>query len=648
MKLEKLKDAFKADPEKALAAYRYKKPPMELTPELRDAKIEAGKLKNKVRQMIKKQELAERGWGQRTADGFLKFRRFVLLSSLGTIEKLSSAALARIAVTPVEEIIGSGVRLLPVMRRVAAEAPREGGGFSLSAELSALSHTFSRETAQDMWDKAALPLLYHGDQAGKNHLDLLHGGNDKYADMPPALIEMFGRIHGALKTPAEINEYYRSYAQLMKWHSEHGYNVSDPAVEAAIGAASFIHANRAIFMSDSGMQNAWKVVLYALENSKHDGLKGAAYTLRMLIPLTKVPTNIAAELQQMTTGGVNVLYKLAKQKIKKGGKLGEGFTPEEADYIMRAAKKQTLGALMMYALAPYALAAVGGLYSQADKRKPGDLKPGDLEINGVKIPQKLQHNIPMMAAQVYGTYRRVKEQYRVSGKPYGTAAAIGSAGFAMAEELPFIGGVVKILESLKTPDGRAKFVEELAASLVIPPDLGNVAKMRDHAPGTPMIDRMFGPDTPRKPEEPGDVFKSKIPGLREQVPLNERAFKSEIVGQLRKGEDLTDDQQAALEQMSDKQMANINKEVGSKAGLQQFKYSASPEERKEYHSVFREKITKLDPTAPAAFKKALKAAADAPDEVKREILPVLQRKADRTVDAEDQQEYYRLLKAARE
>jgi hypothetical protein len=171
---------------------------------------------------------------------------------------------------------------------------------------------------------------------------------------------------------------------------------------------------------------------------------------------------------------------------------------------------------------------------------------------------------------------------------------------------------------------------------------------------------MFGPDTPRKPEEPGDVFKSKIPGLREQVPLNERAAKSEIVGQLRKGEDLTEDQQAALNQMSDKQAANINKEVGSKAGLRQFKYiktadntirayaSASPEERKEYHSVFREKITKLDPTAPAAFKKALKAAADAPDEVKREILPVLQRKADRTVDAEDQQEYYRLLKAARE
>jgi hypothetical protein len=126
------------------------------------------------------------------------------------------------------------------------------------------------------------------------------------------------------------------------------------------------------------------------------------------------------------------------------------------------------------------------------------MKVGDREI-----PHWLLH-IPLMeVAQLGATAHRV---IRAKGSAL-TAAFRSSAG--LASQVPFLEQPVRMGEALKNEKTASKFITELGASMVIPPDVSNVAQLMDE-------DKQ-GRTIKRKAKTPEDIIKLRIPRLREEV-----------------------------------------------------------------------------------------------------------------------------------
>jgi len=157
------------------------------------------RLQRKVDALAMKREQAQKNPAARFADFLLRLHRFNILSSPHTIPKLLSAAGAKIGITPLEEVAGSALRTIPGIRQIAAMAPRHGAGFTRGAEREALRGAFSKESLRGMRDQI---------QHGHDTLDELYGDKlHKTAEWT----NFMGNIHSALKEPAMLNEFYRSY-----------------------------------------------------------------------------------------------------------------------------------------------------------------------------------------------------------------------------------------------------------------------------------------------------------------------------------------------------------------------------------------------------------------------------------------------------
>src|SRR6185295_16004799 len=102
-------------------------------------------------------------------------------------------------------------------------------------------------------------------------------------------------------------------------------------------------ANRAIFMQDNIVSDAYKRAINSLEKNKQSPVVGKAFAtgLQWLIPFVKVPTNIIGEVQRHATGLGEGAIRLGYQAMKNGLK---DVSEDEADAIMRAFKKGSVGA----------------------------------------------------------------------------------------------------------------------------------------------------------------------------------------------------------------------------------------------------------------------------------------------------------------
>jgi DNA topoisomerase-1 len=424
-------------------------------------------------------------------DFIIKFRRAVLLSSVKTIGKLSAAATGRTIMTPIEETVGAGLAKIPGVSRIAAKAPREGG-LSGKAEAAAFSATFSKQTLKDAKQVAL---------TGASPLDVKYGGHD--ATTEPEAIEIFGRIHGALKTPAKRGEFYRAVEKRTAFAlSEARQNgikdanayIQRPDVQAAIGAKAYEDAQRAIFMNDNGMVEAYKMIRQYAESKGALG-KATSKAMQFFLPVVKVPSNYVAEASSYGIGAAKALGQVISAKgISK-------LTPDEADYVMRALKKQTVGAAVM-AIGYFAASSIGGYYQEGDKKIKGQPEAGGFQVFGVDVPKFLLHTPVLEALQIGATVRKVSDKHG------SVMEGVKAAGKGLAEEIPFFSEPARIAKGLKDAESASKFAGETTRSLLVPPDVQNAARFFDKENGQPMR---------RYPQTFGDELKVGIPGLRQQV-----------------------------------------------------------------------------------------------------------------------------------
>jgi N12 class adenine-specific DNA methylase/2'-5' RNA ligase len=428
----------------------------------------------------------------RPEDYLTRWRRMVALSSVTTLGKLSAATAWRNLTTPMEEL--AGLPLSWAMPRLAAKAPREGGA-SLRAERDAFVQFFRRATYGDIWQKLA---------TGQHSLDRQYGDHD-LEDAGPAWWEFFGRVHGALKTEAQRAEFFRALSKRTAHALKKGLDVHDPEVQMALGTQAYLDSKRAILMSDN---LATDIYQSALRRAEEWGVPGRAVATagRLALPIVKVPTNYVFESSSYLPG-VGAAKGLGRILLSKGV---ENMTEDEADYTLRAFKKQLVGlGLLALGFFGYAAVQAGGYYVRGEKRKAGDLQPGELKVFGVTIPHLLAHAPALEVIQWGATLRNVMTG-RCGTKKGSLTEGLYQATKGLAEETPFVDAPLRAGETFRDTRSVGKAAGEFAKDVTVPPDVQRLARMRDEdSEGEPIK---------RKADGGVEQFESGVPGLRQSVP----------------------------------------------------------------------------------------------------------------------------------
>lgn len=438
-------------------------------------------------------------------DKLIQWRRGFLLSGPVTAGKLAAAATTRMATLAGEEAVGGALSKVPGISKVAEKAPREGG-LNLQAEAKALTAAVTTGM-RDAYDVL---------RTGRGNLDVLYGnekGQVRASDiLPREMIDFMGSIHAALKAPVKRAEFTRSFEKRASFAMEHGVDTSNPLIQSRLMMEAYKDANRAIFMEDSAVVDAYKRALSRFSQvdpttgkvALGDQIKGTA--LRAAFPIVKVPVNLVAQTFQYATGSVTGSARLGRAFYRGIDKL----SPDEADLIMRELKKGSVGAGALL-LGYFNPKEVGGYYQPGEKRKPTDAQVGGFRIYGENIPTWLLHNPLLEAVQIGATIRRVADAklHKKDHGPQGTGSGLMAAGLGLTEEIPFAREAVEMAK-IMDPNQRGYALGQLAKGVVVPAAVSFAAEKTDtDSKGKPI---------PRKASGIVQGIESGIPGLRENLP----------------------------------------------------------------------------------------------------------------------------------
>jgi hypothetical protein len=441
---------------------------------------------------------------QKVLGAFQKWVRAGALSWPTVLLKLSGAALIRTVTTPIEQAVGFGLsKLLPDL---ADAAPREGVP-SLTGAMKAEAKALSEAMTTGL--KGSWEMLQNKDTETAKLMEKVH--------LPPTFVDYLGKIHGALKNPTKINEFARSLELRTQHALAHGIDPTDPIVQIRLMHEAYMDANRAIFLQDNAVVDAYKAAINRLEaKNKETGKPSLALQLlstgiQSEMPIVKVPTNVIAETSQVLTGALTGPVKAAFAYAKGI----ENLSPAEADSILRLMKKGSIG-LALTALGVYKAKDIGGFYQKGEKRDQKDVKAGDVKAGDVTVPHVLLHNPYMDALQFGATIERAASSRFKKGdlQPKGYAAGVIAASTGLIEEVPFIRETSTIGGYLD-PHQQGNEISRKLTSIAVPGVVQWLAAQLDKkTPFSPMENA-----TPRKADGLKENFEKAIPGLREKVPV---------------------------------------------------------------------------------------------------------------------------------
>jgi hypothetical protein len=419
----------------------------------------------------------------------VKWRRFLLLSSIKTVGKLTNAAMSRFVTTTAEDAMAGFWRKVPGVSKVFEKSPRFSSGFNAKATAKAFRQFVEKQTYKD---------IYSMGKEGKSSLNVMM--KDIYSDgNPPSKLDFFGHLHGALKVLPNRAEFYNSLERITEFETKHGTNMESPIEQMRVCMESFEEANRAILMRKNVATNMYTEFLNMLRRHGKGGETTAA-TLQNLMPIVRVPTNYVSEVSNYTLGLPKGIAQTMHVLIKKDAI--EALTRQQANNIARSLSKGSIGAAV-FLIGYYNDQNLGGYYQPGEKRNKADVAWGGVRVGDREIPHWLLHIPVMEVAQIGATAHRV-----IRAKGSYLRAAYRSA-MGLASQVPFLEQPTRMATALKNEKTAGKFMTELGASMVIPPDVSNAAQLMDQ-------DKQ-GKTIKRKAQTPEDIIKLKIPGLRKEV-----------------------------------------------------------------------------------------------------------------------------------
>jgi hypothetical protein len=491
-------------------------------------KAEEQRIKKRWRDDLLADQMKNRTPWEKVLDWGAKYRRFTALSSPMVIPKLVGAAGWRALSTVAEDVSGGALSLIPGIRQISQRAPLEGAGGQMRATMRGFGAAFT----QGMVD--AVNVL----KRGGSDIDALYGkSGESYtgeSEMASLILQYPGRSHGAIKAPVKRGAFEKANTRLQDWHertaqrlgewyAQQEFPVASDALKYRIALDSYKYGNRAIFLQDNRVASAFNSALATLERngeSGHPSIGGKvlATAARFMFPVTKVPTNIAAETLQYATGSVSGSVRAANA-IRKGL---DTLTPDQADLIMRELKKGSIGfAALILGYCGYQ--SIGGVYEQGKKKKPGDIKPGGVRMFGEDIPANLLHHPVLNTIQLGAVIHKTADEKlrKKDTTTQGLTAGLLAATWGLADEVPFVEGPHRLFGGLANRYTRQETVGNQARSVAIPEVMNWTAKVLDGRRETPpanLYQRVTGPPAPLKPKGIWQNIETGIPGLRGRVP----------------------------------------------------------------------------------------------------------------------------------
>lgn len=478
---------------------------LKLDPEAQRLKNAAEQKRDLINNEIRRREYENRTGIYKVLDYITRVRRAVILSGVQTLGKLTNAAMSRQGTRILEEVGGSVLKHTPYLGRVFENAPREGWGLNPRAETAAFAQWLSKASWRDFRD-----VLVNG----KSELDRLYG---KKYDVPPLMIDFFGRVHGAWKNTAKRAEFYQSLQQRTESALRKGLDLRDPAIIEDIKKMAYGDAERAILMNANMVTELYRGSLKWLERQGIHG-KVLSTLAKLEMPIVRVPTNYVAETANYALGATQAVARIIYAKGIKN------LSPKESDIVARALKKQLVGVAFL-ALGYFNPNAVGGYWQQGEKRKLGDVKAGGLKLYGYEMPHWMLHVPLLEVMQIGATLRRnidFHTQYNKTHPPdmakgSGLGSGIRAATVGLLERTPFLSEIFEATKTLRSDEGVSKKVSKTVESFIIPPDVRRIAKSQDKAEDEQI---------PREQKTLKQTIQGSIPGQRQKLSLDTAKFKN--------------------------------------------------------------------------------------------------------------------------
>jgi hypothetical protein len=492
-------ERFRADAGKVVATVERSRQAeiVATSPALKDMlglRAQSERFKGLFRQNLARDIAARAPIAKRVQDWLVKLRQAFVISSPKTMAKIAIASAQRLLIAPLEEAVGSGLRRIPGIARIAALAPREGRGLSASREAKAFVSSFT-EGMRDAWRTV---------RTGESDLDVTYKGHGD----PRSWLDFVGDLHAAAKAPAVRGEFTRSFLSRLDAEASKGVDISNPLVVHKAGIEAFRDSQRAKFQQDNVIVDVYnKAVAKLRAPDAGTGANAVGVGLKIALPVVRVPTNIVAEIGEYAFGTL-----IGSVKAARAWKLGiETMQPGEAEAVMRQLKKGSLGAAAL--LAGYLNPEVFGGFRQRDeKRKAGDVGPGEVLTPAGAAPSWTQHNPWLEVFQVGASARRVEDSLK-KGQERGPLAGSVAAMLGLAEEVPFVRETTELGKAFDPRSGGYWF-GEFMKSLALPQALQWLAGELDTDAS--------GDKIKRKPDTTLEHIETGIPGLRENVPVRKK------------------------------------------------------------------------------------------------------------------------------
>jgi len=488
----------------------------ELSPEVAQARAEYNKIKREFDRKVFEAEQARRTPIEKAKDFAIKWRRAGVLSRASIILKLSALVAERAITAPVRQFVGfleqKGLETaLPGLKgKGKFESVDTFGGY-VRSEAKALTAMFTKGLP------GALDILRRKPTELEAQLDKI--------PLPTGLLDYAGNVHKALHYPIQVNDYVRRLQLLTERDLRLNPNQAlDPLNQLKNMNEAFEYSQRAIYTNDNRIVSAYNAGLKTLETTPKGkagstAAKLIAGTLRIEIPVIKVPTNVALDITDHILGLPLGLGKLAVEAIKSSGGF-EGLSYAETDQILRHLKNGSLGgALATYGFFKYK--ELGGFYERGEKRKKGELKPGEVKVGGVTIPSLAAKDVAFEVMQAGAQLNRTLHQtYGLkSGEKKTIPDGILAAAMGVADIVPFI-TESSVIAKLQDPNQRGRVLASQLADYVELGLVQEVAKQFDKpTPFDPFEDSV---QRKGKAKSFGKAFTEELqlrtPGLRFKVP----------------------------------------------------------------------------------------------------------------------------------
>jgi hypothetical protein len=491
-----------------------------LTDEEINLQAKLNRIRNQFEEEHLKLERSKRSGIKKLLDFLVYLKREMVISSVTTLGKLTTAGTLRQIQTPLENVNGQILHLL--LPGLSKKALLEGGGFNVAAEIAGVKKYASSWV--DLFKRSGSML--DTIKRGKSELDEAYGERK----LPEEMVSYVGRIHGALKDPVKQAEFIRALKILTDNAVRDGLDLSSPSVQKAITDKAYFKARASIFMNPNLATELYRSLITQLEKK---GAKGKLVSIlaQVELPVVTVPTNFVNEILKVGYGGVHASVKSLQVLFTTGFK---NIKPEDADYIMSALKKQGIG-VALYLLGYYSYQNIGGYYT--GKRKEDEPKAGDLIFFGIHLPHWAVHSPMLEPLQMGATLRRMQIAEEHHKKQEGTTEGLYQATWGAVKQTPFIETPKRLLDAAKNGESLSGHLGELVKSEILPPDLQKVAASND-------TDE-YGNAIKRKPKGFVENIEVGIPGLREKVGMSsesdlKKAARNEIIKLLKAGTYYTD------------------------------------------------------------------------------------------------------------